>query len=234
MAAIHQCKISVWLKMRSVRKLWQVHEACISFTLSTLLVGALMGTHDLDATDRNYGVGDSQERETANDSSRPPIHVGFIATNIETRAGLKFKMQLVELLKSILDRSTARIHFVLFSDETSTPTILRIAKRFAHLACATEGRRGSCPTFGSFRLSAIVDRFGSQIASLRPHFTATDDGARKGTSVYDVQTLLGILPSPLCPSFIQGKSAILGDNPCGHLLPLSGFISERFIRDRSG
>ena len=46
----------------------------------------------------------------------PSIIVGIIAIKIESKGGLRFKIQFVELIKSILDNTKSKIHFVLFSN----------------------------------------------------------------------------------------------------------------------
>ena len=50
------------------------------------------------------------------EDNKPIINIGIIVMSIESKVGLRLKMQFVELIKSILDNTDTLIHFVLLSD----------------------------------------------------------------------------------------------------------------------
>ena len=120
------------------------------------------------------------------------IDVGIIVMRMESKEGLRFKMQFVELIKSIIDNTDSRMHFVLLTDpgkyiwkilivcgyfkifvffSVSVTTLLRIMKKMTHV-CKKNWR--GCPTFEFFNVSTVTRQFQYEISHLKLYFTAKD------------------------------------------------------------
>lgn len=111
--------------------------------------------------------------------------------SIESREGLRFKTQFVELIKSILNKTNTKMHFVLLSDTgkvnlsctgqvsglilisfyfvDSIRTLLRIMKKIA-----LKYKERTCLTYEFFNVSTIVGQFKDEITHLKLYFTSKD------------------------------------------------------------
>ena len=119
--------------------------------------------------------------------NHPTINVGIIVTNIESQGGLKFKMQLLDLIKSILSNTKSPVHFVLLTDQSnyiyfsesrwllsiivsisvSLTPILRIMEKISQVWDNT-----LVPTYEFLEVSIIAWHFKKEIFHLKLHFTS--------------------------------------------------------------